>query len=92
MNDLLKKMEQDAEEYGQLHEDDCQMMQEDGSDIGYVCECPIILTLKSFAREHMQEVHSWWLHMAKNEKGGKPLKTQEAAHFAAKMNGTNRNP
>lgn len=92
MKELLENMEADAEQYGQYHDDDCPFMREDGADSGDTCECEIIRALKTFAREHMQQVHLWWVRMANNEKDGEPMKSQEAKHFAAKMNGTNRKP
>lgn len=62
---LVEAMREEAEEYGQLHEDECPLMQEGGGDFGDVCECPTIIALKQFALEWMARVNQKWVENTK---------------------------
>lgn len=57
---LVEAMREEAEEYGDWHEEDCQLNFENGADWGYVCECPKIVILQNFALEWMARVNKKW--------------------------------
>lgn len=60
---LVEEMEKEAEEYGQYHDEDCQVNWEGGADFGYVCECEKIRAIKTHAREWMARVNEKWVKM-----------------------------
>lgn len=62
---LVEAMKEDAEEYGDWHEEDCQLNFENGADWDYVCECPKIVTLQNFALEWMARVNKKWAEATK---------------------------
>ena len=66
--DLVAKMKEDAEEYGQYHDDECPLMREEGGDFGDVCECEKISAFKSFAEAWMGEVNRMWVVNLKNHR------------------------
>ena len=51
---LVAEMKKDAEEYD-LHSEGCGTEREDE------CDCENMLTIKSFASEHMSKVNHWWV-------------------------------
>lgn len=55
---LIEKMEEDAEEYGQLHDEECGVNLEDA------CDCENMRLIKSFGREWMAKVNEWWVFHA----------------------------
>jgi len=61
---LVEEMNEQAEEYGQYHEEGCQVNWENGADAGYECECEIISVLKNFAHEWMAKVNQRWCSYA----------------------------
>lgn len=54
---LVEKIEKDAEEYGQLHNEDCGVNREDE------CDCENMRLIKVFAREWMARVNEKWVKM-----------------------------
>ncbi len=62
---LVEAMEEEAEEYGQYHDEDCQLNFEGGADFGYVCECETIRAIKTHAREWMARVNKKWAEATK---------------------------
>lgn len=70
---LVEEMEEQAEEYGQFHDEDCQVNYEGGADFGYVCECGKIRAIKTHAREYMAKVnHMWVTNLQNHRKHCKP--------------------
>lgn len=57
MKELIEKMEVDAEEYGQLHNEDCSVNQEDE------CDCENMKLIKAFGKEWMEKVNLHWYAM-----------------------------
>lgn len=67
---LVEAMKEEAEEYGQLHNEDCPLNREDGGDFGDRCGCETISILKQFALEWMAQVNKKW---AENTKAHLPF-------------------
>ena len=65
---LIEEMEANAEEYGQYHDEDCQVNLEGGADFGYECKCEKILAIKTYAREWMAKVNHMWVTNLQNHR------------------------
>lgn len=57
MEELLQKMLEEIEEYGELHEDNCSTLQEDE------CDCDM-KGMKPFVTSQMEKLNMWWVEMA----------------------------
>jgi hypothetical protein len=56
---LVEEMEKDAEEYGQLHNEDCGVNREDE------CDCENMQLIKAFSLEWMAKVNEKWVKMTR---------------------------
>ena len=60
MDELIQKMEEEIEEYGDLHGEHCSCCMEDPDE----CDCDEMKELKSFIEGWMNEVNKYWIKMA----------------------------
>lgn len=64
MEDLIKKMSKDAEEYAALHGKNCSCMMESPD----ACDCEEMECIKEIARTAMESVNKYWVEMAKEHR------------------------
>ena len=60
MKDLIEKMKQDADEYGDMHNETCPSIMEYPDE----CDCDVMKVMKSFTEEWMNKVNKYWIEMS----------------------------
>jgi hypothetical protein len=60
MEELIKKMEEEIEEYAYLHGEGCSCMMESPD----ACDCEEMRQIKFFTKKWMEEVNKYWIKMA----------------------------
>jgi hypothetical protein len=60
LKNLIEKMKEEIEEYGDLHGEECPINMEDPDD----CNCEEMEKIKYFTEKWMNEVNKYWVEMA----------------------------
>jgi hypothetical protein len=84
---LIEEMKDDAEEYGQLHNEECGVNRED------ICDCENMELIKSFGKEWMGKVNEWWvIHATAHRKHCSPEGNKILTRLMGKKNRNRKSP